>query len=96
MNLQDNRDGAQKQMDEVKIETTKALNVMTRKINEGKKVHDDLTKEVKNHGTLRIDNTITFFPVFMFCRSAWGAGSIPLVGSSLVFVLDDMIKLRAM
>ena len=46
MNLQDNRDGAQKQMDEVKIETTKALNVMTRKINEGKKVHDDLTKEV--------------------------------------------------
>ena len=37
-------------MDEVKTDTTKQLNMLTRKINEGKKMHDALTKEVSGMG----------------------------------------------
>ena len=48
--LQENRDEEQKKMDEVKTDTTKQLNMLTRKINEGKKMHDALTKEVSGTG----------------------------------------------
>lgn len=44
--LQANRDDEQKKIDDVKVETTRRLNQMARKINDGKKFHDDLTKEV--------------------------------------------------
>ena len=46
MTLQESRDTGQKEMDNLKVEVTKGINDMNRRINEGKQQHDTLTKEV--------------------------------------------------
>ena len=50
ISLQNNRESDQKDADEYKIETNRKLNEMARKINDGKKVHDKLTSEVRGEG----------------------------------------------
>ena len=47
MALQENRDIEIKKIESHKQETTQKLQTMTRKIDEGKKLHDSLTSEVR-------------------------------------------------
>lgn len=52
MEAQAKRDEVQQKIDEVRYEANKSMTVMSKSINEGKKEHDNLAREVINKNKL--------------------------------------------